>query len=236
MSPFFSYFGSKHRIAVKYPPPRHDTIVEPFAGSAGYAVRHYWRQVVLVDKDPAIIALWRYLVRVSAREIMRLPDLEIGAGVDGLNVSDEARLLIGFNVNQAVSGPRNTLTSWGTWGPAHRARVAVQVERIRHWQIIEGSYELAPDVDATWFVDPPYAEMGKHYRCGADAIDFAALATWCRSRRGQVMVCENEGAEWLPFRRFHNARSARPRVGEVLTDAVSREVIWTNDPPARVLL
>lgn len=230
VGPLFSYFGSKHRLAPRYPRPLRDTLIEPFAGSAGYASRYHWLKVVLVDRDPDIVAVWRYLVRASAREIMHLPDLNVGDSTDGLKVCEEARLLIRFNVNQAVSGPRNTLTAWGTWGPAHRARVAVQVERIRHWRIIEGDYSQAPDVDATWFVDPPYETAGKQYRHGSDAIDFAQLGAWCKARRGQVMVCENAGADWLPFRRFVAARSARPRLGEA--DAVSPEVIWTNDAAA----
>ena len=40
LRPFFCYYGGKWRAAPKYPPPEHDTIVEPFAGAAGYATRY----------------------------------------------------------------------------------------------------------------------------------------------------------------------------------------------------
>ena len=29
--------------------------------------------------------------------------------------------------------------------------------------------------------------------------DFHTLGRWCQERRGQVMVCESQGASWLPF-------------------------------------
>lgn len=83
-----------------------------------------------------------------------------------------------------------------------RERVASQVTTIRHWQIIEGDYTAAPDLEATWFIDSPYEGAGRHYVHGSRGIDYAALATWCRARRGQPIVCEQEGANWLPFRRL----------------------------------
>src|SRR5690348_5384455 len=58
LMPFFSFYGGKWRAAPKYPAPLYDTIIEPFAGSAGYAVRHYEKRVLLCEKDPVIAALW----------------------------------------------------------------------------------------------------------------------------------------------------------------------------------
>jgi len=37
----FAYFGNKTRIAHLYPPPAQGRVVEPFAGSARYALM-YW--------------------------------------------------------------------------------------------------------------------------------------------------------------------------------------------------
>jgi hypothetical protein len=50
LKPFFSYFGAKWRLAPKYPPPLHRTIVELFAGSACYATSYADREVILVEK------------------------------------------------------------------------------------------------------------------------------------------------------------------------------------------
>jgi hypothetical protein len=230
LSTFLMYYGGKWKISRRYPPPRHSTIIEPFAGSAGYSVRYHNRRVVLVEKNPIVAGVWRYLLGSSPREILALPLLEHGQLIDGLALPQEAKWLLGFWVNDSVSSPCQQLSKWGIekpdahWGRTVRARLASQVDKIRHWQIIEGDYTAAPDVEATWFVDPPYQGMGKHYPHGADAIDFAALGAWCRSRRGQVIACENVGASWLPFRHFADA-------GSTAKD-VSREAIWTNDTEA----
>jgi hypothetical protein len=52
--------------------------------------------------------------------------------------------------------------------------------------------------------------------------EFANLGTWCQTRRGQVMVCEVAGADWLPFETFMAAKAAYSRV-------VSHEVLWRNE-------
>ena len=31
-------------------------------------------------------------------------------------------------------------------------------------------------------------------------IDFEKLAAWCKEREGQIIVCENTKADWLPFK------------------------------------
>lgn len=235
LNTFFRYFGSKAVSSKRYPAPLHDTVIEPFAGSAGYAVRHHRRRVILVEKDPRIAGLWRWLTRVSAREILSLPLLDRHGKVNDLTVSDEARTLIGYNVRRGLAGIGNDFTAWvdqdphSLWGPTLRARLAAQVERIRHWKVIEGSYELAPDVVADWFVDPPYiGALGDAYRCKGREIDFAALGAWCRSRKGQVMVCEAGSAKWLPFRALGNVAATHRGSGKP-TDGISRELIWTNN-------
>lgn len=109
------------------------------------------------------------------------------------------------------------------WGARVRETLAAQVECIRHWRIYNCSYEDCPDVGpATWFIDPPYQRAGKHYAYGSEGIDFDALGGWCRSRTGQVIVCENDGADWLPFRHLADVKTTRAGYR-------SKEVIWTNE-------
>lgn len=233
LRPFFSFFGAKWRAASRYPAPRHHTIMEPFAGSAGYALRYPDRTVHLSDADPVIVAVWEYLIHTSAREIRSLPDLAPGQSVDDLDVTPEARWLIGFWVNKGGAVPCRTPSAWMRtgryptqfWGPEIRERVASQVDRIRHWTITHRSYDQCPDTEATWFVDPPYQGAGKDYRYGADRLDFAALASWCRSRPGQVIVCENDGATWLPFTPIYSGKgmAGSRRSGR------SDESVWTRD-------
>ena len=229
LRPFFTYYGGKWRAALSYPRPVFQTIVEPFAGSAGYSTRHHKRRVVLVDKDPHIVGVWSYLIRESAAAIRALPDVPPEGGVDSLGVCQEARWLIGFWLNKGAAAPCKTPSKWmrgGThttsfWGSDIRERIASQVDKIRHWKIIDGSYHDAPRIEATWFIDPPYEQAGKHYRCGADDIDFADLASWCQTLMGQAIVCENAGASWLPFGHHASIKS---------TGGTSNEAVWYSGP------
>jgi hypothetical protein len=230
LRPFWGYYGGKWRAAPHYPAPQHDTIVEPFAGSAGYALRHHGRNVVLVEKNAKVAATWRYLLRVSASEVRAIPLLGFGQTVDDLPVVQEARWLVGWWLNRAPAAPRRSPSSWMRaggqpscfWGEVARERVASQVDAIRHWRLIEGDYTGAPDIEATWFVDPPYALAGKHYP--TNDVDYGWLAEWCRARSGQVMVCENDGADWLPFVPFRKCKANEGRHG----GKVSAEAIWVQ--------
>lgn len=106
LGPLFYFFGGKFRSSPRYPAPAHDCIVEPFAGSAGYAMRHHERDVVLVERDPQIAALWRWLVAVDADEVRSLPDVDVGQDIRKLPISDPAKSLIGFWSNKGHALPR----------------------------------------------------------------------------------------------------------------------------------
>jgi hypothetical protein len=235
LKPFWRYFGGKFRAAPRYPKPLHATIVEPFAGAAGYSLRYPERKVILVERYAVVAEMWRYLIAVQPAEVRRIPLVE---HVDDLPswVPQGARWLVGFTMNAATDHPckrlsagRIKLRSMGRifegWSEAQRERVASQVESIRHWTIIEGHYSDAPDVEATWFIDPPYVNMSRTYVHGNDKLSYTALGRWCRARRGQTIVCENEGAKWLPFRTFATLKAGVNGRG-------SREVIWTGNDGA----
>lgn len=227
MLPFWCYYGGKWRMGPCYPEPTEALLIEPFAGAANYSVRYADRQVVLVEKNPAIAALWRYLLRVSPAELDRLPLLEPGQTVRDLQLSPEPALLIGFWVNKGVASARNSQSAWmrsgirpgSFWGAKVRSRLAAQVERIQHWQVFEGCYSRLPNVRATWFIDPPYqGRPGLQYPNGSSAIDYTQLAEFCRSRQGQTIVCEAQGADWLPFQPLGSFKSnnARKRSAEAV--------------------
>lgn len=238
MKVFFTYFGGKYRIAPHYPKPQYSTVIEPFAGSAGYSLRYHQRNIVLLEKDPVLAGLWKYLIRVPREEIEQLPLLLPEQSIDDFNICQEAKWLIGFWVNKGGAHPCKTASRWmreGTrphsfWGATIRQRIANQIDGIRHWKVIEGDYTQSPSIEATWFIDPPYELMGTHYKCSNREIDFVALSDWCQSRPGQIIVCESEGATWLPFQPFRVTRSIVGR--QKLTGGKtcnSHEVIWTND-------
>jgi hypothetical protein len=237
MKAFFTYFGGKWRVAGRYPSPKHKTVVEPFAGAAGYSLRYYQRDVILIDKFETIVGLWQYLTRVSAAEIRALPLVRPGQSVDDFpDIPQEAKWLIGFWLNVATSAPCRSPARWmrdevalkgdshSYWGPRVRDRIASQVDKIRHWRVIHGSYADAPDLEATWYVDPPYHASGKHYV--HSEVDYEHLAQWCRDRRGQTIVCEQAGASWLPFWPLNGG--AIQALGGSRGKKRSSEVIWTN--------
>ena len=237
LPPLFSYFGAKHRTAKLYPPPVGDTIIEPFAGSAAYACRYPEKRVILYDKYPVIAGIWDYLIKATTEEILALPLIQPGELVSDMPICQEAKWLIGFHVGQGSQCPRNKpspMANWhlnknplasDTWSAGSRARIAHAVPKIKHWRIHCASYDAAPDIEATWFVDPPYQGAGIHYKESSKQIDFARLGEWCRQRKGRVIVCENMGADWLPFAMLKDARGMEGggRSGK------SAEAIWTND-------
>ena len=224
MHPFFKYYGGKWRDAVKYyQPPDYNKIVEPFAGAAGYSVRYgASRKVVLADIDPFIYGIWHFLIHASPQDIVSIPDIPEGGSVDDLSCCQEAKWLVGFWLNAGSSMPCKTPSAWmrskvrigNFWGNRARSVISTQIELIRHWKVYNCSYENIPvKGPATWFIDPPYQKRGKHYRYGSKSINYKSLGEWCRSMPGQVIVCEQEGADWLPFsviadvRTTHNNRS-----------------------------
>ena len=237
LRPFWRYYGGKWRNAPHYPQPEHDTIVEPFAGAAGYSLRYAHKRVILIDANPKVAAIWRYLIATSAEDIRALPDIPEGGTVNDCDMPQEARWLAGFWCNGGSVAPGLSASAWSRdlgqdahnwsgWGYKSRERVASQVGSIRHWRVIEGDYRDAPDIAATWHVDPPYStKAGSYYPNQPDG--FPALGEWCRTRRGLVMVCEQNGADWLDFQPIASFRSLesahRPRR--------SSEVIWLNRSP-----
>jgi hypothetical protein len=230
--PFFSFFGSKWRVAPYYPKPTYSTIIEPFAGSVGYGLRYPDRKVRLYDADPIICSVWDYLIRVRPEEIRHLPFFV--NHIDELDLPQEAKWLIGFWLNKGSVQPSKSPSKWMRdyqtrqpgctyWSAAVVERIATQVPIIRHWTITQSSYANIPNQTASWFIDPPYQVAGRAYRF--HDIDYPALGEWCRSRSGQTIVCENAGADWLPFRPFRTIKGLEGARG----GKRSVEVIWTND-------
>lgn len=235
--PMISYFGAKWRAAPKYPPPKYGTIVEPFAGGAGYSLRYADRDVILVEKEPRLAAMWKWLTSTTKDEIMDLP-LEI-TDLREMDLRPEAKTLIGFWLRGSDSRPSVTPSPWMRqkiegclkgnesrfWGVNVRSSIARRISEIAHWTIFHGSYELAPDVKAAWFIDPPYQLAGKRYPAGPRSIDYQSLSHWCKAREGQVIVCENVGADWLPFDPFLSIQTSCQQASKKW----SAEAIWYRE-------
>jgi site-specific DNA-adenine methylase len=230
--PFFYFYGSKWSKVGLYPSPRHEFIVEPFCGGAGYSLNYPQRQVWINDADPVIFGVWDYLTKVSQAEILRLP--LVFETTDDLDLPQEARWLIGFWLNKGTSAPRKSPSKWMRdggrpntfWGSSARQRIASQLPAIKHWRVTNLPYEdVCYHRDATWFVDPPYQQGGEHYRF---SVDHSALGAHCLALAGQVIVCERAGADWLPFSFLYDQKTSNG--GEGNAGQRIREALWTNDP------
>lgn len=227
-----NYYGSKVASAHRYPAPLYPTIIEPFAGGAGYSLRHRTRNVLLGDINPDVVAAWQWLIRATREEVFDLPTIEPGDFIPW-RLPHGARCLIGFSNMLIGARPQERLVPCARrvpssfWGSEKRENLAYLATEIKHWSTpILMSYEEWPDTEATWFIDPPYqGQVGDPYR--HRPIDYSRLAEWCRSRRGQVIVCERPGATWLPFEETHAVRAA-PRAG-TKGRPKSREAMWLNN-------
>lgn len=229
--PLLPYYGSKWRLARHYAPPLYGRIIEPFAGGAGYAQRWADRDVLLVDLDEVLCGVWAYLIRTPAAEIMRLPILEVGETVDDHAwTCAEARHLVGYWLCPGQSYPCNHLSTWAQrypsssfWSIPTREAVARSVEQIRHWRVRCADYTAAADGPATYFVDPPYrGRPGESYRHDSRALDYEQLGAWCQQLEGQVIVCEADGADWLPFAPLRSQHGIRGRSVDAVCELAQR--------------
>jgi 16S rRNA G966 N2-methylase RsmD len=236
----FYYYGAKRRLARYYPAPEHSTIVEPFAGSAGYSM--FWAlkrpelRIVLIEKDPRTAAVWTQLLGLTPEQIEAYPVPAIGER------TADRFVMFAMASNATATCSSLTVTARVHQEATRMRRGAAQLRRFLDGRVtvVCGDYTEAPDIEATWFVDPPYQAQeraaktanpgGRGYGpgCRNADIDFDALASWCRARRGQVIACENAGADWLPFRHLRDQTNTVGRP--------TREVVWTSAPDRQAAL
>lgn len=216
----FYFYGRKKQLAKHYPKPRHDLIVEPFAGSAAYALHggNWQHDVLLVERDPRVVDIWRWLIEdASPADVLRLPDLKAGERSTEFLHIVHAATKMAF----AYRCIKVTPVLERNWEISKRV-MAASVPKVKHWTVVCDDYTAAPDVEATWFVDPPYkGEPGRGYRFSSDAIDYDAFGLWIASRKGQVIACEGENGDYLPF--------APLRTSMGVAGKQSAELIWLND-------
>lgn len=231
----FYYYGGKRMSAKKYPAPVHDVVVEPFAGAAGYAINHLVQgsidRAILIEKDPRVVELWDRLLGMTPDEVLAIEVPEVGSKTSDFLIMTSA-------TSNAVARCRQmTVTS------RMPKIVETMLRRIAEFlphvvgkvDVICGDYRDAPDIEATWFIDPPYQPhldkktstktvfpqgMGYSRECSADRIDYAALGEWSMTRKGQVVVVEQEGADWMPFTPLFDAHDSQGKK--------KREVVWVS--------
>jgi len=181
-------------------------------------------KVLLIEKDPRVVELWQRLLAMTPREVLALEPPVAGDYTDDFlwmtaatsnAIGSLRRLKMPERVPEVARGMLRQIA-------------ATLPEAKRKVTVIEGDYLEAPDVEATWFIDPPYQVngsgsehtwfpqgMGYGHGCRSSDLDFAALGEWCQSRQGQVMVCEQSGATWLPFTSLGDSKEAGWRNNDV---------------------
>lgn len=195
----FYYYGRKKQIAGLYPQPEHEKIVEPFSGSAAYSLYgdNWKNEVTLIDSSDICISIWDFLQQASYRDIKDLPDISPGETINDFKyLSNAEKWLIGFHINLGSASPKLKATKASRWR-AGKQYIMDSLHKIKHWNIIKGDYRDSPNIEATWFIDPPYQTAGKYYQ--GEQPDYPLLAEWIETRKGQIIACEGEGATYLPF-------------------------------------
>lgn len=217
----FYYYGRKKQIAKCYPSSNYDTIIEPFAGAAAYAFygNNWAKNVRLIEKDPQVAAIWQWLIEAATpQEIMSLPELKPGEKSSEFLHIIHAATKMAFKYKTIKVTPilaRN-------WEISKRV-MSKNLYKVKHWTIICGDYSAAPDIEATWFIDPPYKNQpGMGYKFSSALINYEALAVWTQERRGEVIFCEGEYGDYLPFEPLLNLKGVAGKT--------SREVIYYRSP------
>lgn len=215
----FSYYGTKKRLAKYYPAPKYKMIIEPFCGAAQYSLYgdNWKNEVTLYDSYKVVTDVWLYLIQADKRDILALPDVEVGMNLNDIkSLTDVERNLIGFYINTASAMPKKTVMKRSIWNKA-KLDIANNLYKIYHWTVSNKDYRDIPNgMECTWFIDPPYQFGGQWYRDSNSKINYWDLSEWCKSREGQVIVCENTKATWLDFKPLVNLNGQLHKTTEAI--------------------
>lgn len=202
---------------------------------------HCW----INDLDEKTHAIWQFLTSPLASDLASVipASVPVGQKVSELTLWDDVLAshvvpdvvsqgmlyLLQAEANHGTQGARgihDQVTSIGAncW-PRLKRKLEWVIPHVKSFKVTMLDYRELPDVEATWFVDPPYNNpAGMRYRTSG-GIDYRELGEWCKSRRGQVIVCENAGADWLDFQPLIE----RQGIKSSYQKSTAMEVIWTND-------
>ena len=218
--PLFKWFGSKWNASKHYPKPVYDTIYEPYAGSAGYALRYADRKVWIREDNHNLLCLWGWLIGCATEAMIREIPINIPEGTDirALGLSRNQSLLLKHWQRTNNLGECWTISPWGNkpgqWTANTRARVAEEVYAVKHWRLLGNRMSVDFEERMTYFVDPPYQY---NYKYGTKNFDWRALAGELNRipNPRQLIVCEavcpktGKIPNWLPFAPFRDTVTSR---------------------------
>lgn len=194
----FYYYGRKKQLAKHYPNPNYDTIIEPFAGSAAYSLYgdNWKKNVILVEKDKRIFDIWDWLINSATEsEISKFKKLSVGERSSEFLHIIHAATKMAFKYKTI----KTTAVLARNWEISIRV-MQENLHKVKHWKIYNKDYSEIENIEATWFIDPPYkGEPGMGYAYGSNLINYDDLAAWVNNRRGQIICCEGVNGDYLPF-------------------------------------
>src|SRR5687767_6085085 len=129
----WSYYGNKSKIVHLYPPPKHQVIIEPFAGTARYSLynTNWKRDVILYDKFKKIIDVWKFLQQASEKDILGLPKIKQRENLDDFEqLSEVEKMLIGWCIQGGIAAPAKTASSFNAWGRLQE-KIAKNLHKIK---------------------------------------------------------------------------------------------------------
>ena len=231
--PLFKWFGTKWNASRRYPKPRHEWIFEPYAGSAGYSLRHHTKRVVVYEANQHLASLWCWLINEArSQDILQIPiGLPVGANIQALDLSEGQKLLLKSWQRTNNVGNCWTTSPWGNlpgqWTTNTRRRVAREIAGIKHWQFREPTFEEV----GTYFMDPPYQY---NYNYKLPVSDYSALAQRVRSipQGSQILCCEaicqktGKVPDYLPFVFFRSQVTSRRKSSQ---NHHSKELLYYVD-------
>lgn len=238
IGPLFKWFGSKWQSAKRYPKPEHEHIVEPFAGGAGYSLNHVDKKITIWDADPNLTTLWNWLIHAATSDnIQTIPiNVPVGTDIRSLGLSDGQAMLLKHWQRTNNVGDCWTISPWGhlpgQWTENTRARVAEQVNAIKHWEFAAPFRYV--DMPVTWFIDPPYL-FNYRYRRDLPSFSYDSLVSLVQtiSSESLVVVCEARCKKtgdipgYLPFAPSHSSVTSRRKESQ---SHHSDELIYVRQP------
>jgi hypothetical protein len=195
-------------------------VIEPFAGSMAYTLHWKPRYALGIEIDTEIVKLWHRLRAMDRVQLARFRIPEVG------QVTTDRWVMLSDQSAGAASNNYRTMSSYMVERMETQRRMVIKHRAYANQSILytHGDYRDAPDIEACWFVDPPYEGVNGYRH---SAIDYEALGEWCMSRRGQVIVCEGANADWLPFD-DHSTWQGLPMLGNSNTTVVEKVYVREN--------
>jgi hypothetical protein len=158
LHPLFKHFGSKWASSKHYPAPLPGLpLFEPFAGGAGYSLRHHQHDVTIWENNPRLQELWCWIIySATSQDVLDIPlDVPEGTDIRTLGLSWGQQLLLKHWQRTNNVGECWTISPWGNkpgqFTANTRARVAEEIHGVKHWKFAQIEWAQA----GTYHCDSP---------------------------------------------------------------------------------